>query len=288
MGLLDKINLLHVFMFILFVIGLLLIITTFSAYSKLGSDCTSPGLRTKLRWAIGIGTVFFTLSIGYSVCVTRKGCKCDFGERATWKIYAMLIALMGMGGGLLALSTGIKSDLKKCNVNLGSIPDIITGLAVVQIVLPALYIAWIVYSGRPLGSKKVTEEVEEESDESLALKAQSERSAINTRRLQRYNKTIQQKSAQLDAVRDRIEIAREKKKNPSIKDLQEQDRLVLEIAEAQKGKKSVGTTSSAGSIGSMSASSSGSSSSSGLGGFGGFGGGFTFPDMGSSYEDDES
>ena len=84
-------------MFLLFVIGILLIMVTFSAYSKLGSGCRSKDLRTKLRWAIGIGTTFVTISMGYTICVSREGCSCDFGERANWKIYIMLYIINGYG-----------------------------------------------------------------------------------------------------------------------------------------------------------------------------------------------
>jgi hypothetical protein len=274
MGLFDKINLLHLFMFLLFVIGLLLLITAFSAYSKLTVGCTSASLKTKLRLAIGLGTTFVTIAIGYTVCVSKKGSMCQFGQRANWKIYTMLTTLMAMGGGLLVLATGIKSDLASpsCNVDLGVTPDILTGLGIAQIALPALYIVYILYSGLPKGSEKVEVEVEEEdeepeSDESLTLEAESRRTATNARRLARYNKAISQKSSELDEVRDRIEIARERKKNPTQNDLAKQDRLIREISESQKFKKGVG---SVGGDDNSVTSSSGSSSV-GSGGFGGFG-----------------
>jgi hypothetical protein len=277
MGLFDKINLLHVFMFLLFVIGLLLLITAFSAYSKLTVGCVSDSLKTKLRLAIGLGTTFVTIAIGYTVCVSKKSSMCQFGQRANWKIYTMLTTLMAMGGGLLVLATGIKSDLASpsCNVDLGVTPDILTGLGIAQIALPALYIVYILYSGLPKGSKKVEKEEEEEeeepeSDESLTLEAESRRTATNVRRLARYKKTISQKSSELDEVRDRIEIARERKKNPTQTDLAKQDRLIREISESQKFQKEVGSV--GGDNSSTSSSSSVSSSSVGSGGFGGFGG----------------
>jgi hypothetical protein len=268
MGLFDKINLLHLFMFLIFVIGLLLLITAFSAYSKLTVGCTSASLKTKLRLAIGLGTTFVTIAIGYTVCLSKKGSMCQFGQRANWKIYTMLTTLMAMGGGLLVLATGIKSDLASpsCNVDLGVTPDILTGLGIAQIALPALYIVYILYSGLPKGSEKVEVEEEPESDESLTLEAESRRTATNTRRLARYNKAISQKSSELDEVRDRIEIARERKKNPTQNDLVKQDRLIREISESQKFKKEVG------SVGGddNSVTSSYGSSSVGSGGFGGF------------------
>jgi hypothetical protein len=268
MALIDKLNLLHIFMFLLFIIGLLLLITAFSAYSKIGPGCTSKSLKTKLRWAIGLGTTFVTMSIGYTVCVTKKGGKCQFVP-SNLKIYTMLGLLVGMGGGLLVLAISIKKELSSpsCNVDLGVTPEILIGLAIAQIVLPILYIIWILYSRRTKKVRIVDEEPE--SDESLALEAQSKRSATNTRRLARYNKTIHQKSAELDQVRDRIEIFKEHKKNPSQKDLASQDRLVREIANAQQSKKGVGSTTDDSSVGisSTSSNSNPSSSSVGSGGF---------------------
>lgn len=280
MGIFDKMNILHIFMFLLFVIGVLLIITTFMAYSKLDNGCTSIKLRTKLRFAIGIGTACFTLSIGYLLCVTR--CKCSFGKRSNAKIYAMLVTLIGMGSGLLFLSTGIKSDLNVpgCKVDLGYLPDILTGLSISIIVLPVLLIAKLIYSGRSKTKSKNDDKV---SYEYMARVAQTKRSATNARRLARYIKTIEQKSHELDVIRDRLEIYQEENRKPKSKDLVDQDRLVIEIAEAQQGLTKVGSTSSASSIGSSgsvgsvgsagsassigSVGSVGSASSSGSGGF---------------------
>jgi len=261
MGLFDKINLLHIFMFTLLIIGLLLIITTFSAYSKLG-DCTSKGLRSKLRLAIILGTVFFTISIGYIICIKKSGCFCDFGQRSDWKIYSMLITLMGMGGGMLVLAQGIKSDLKSngCNIDIGKTPDILTWLSIVQIALPAMYIVYIFYKKRqgPTSPNDIETGVETKSDDYLALQAESSRVAINKRRSARYRKNIAQKSDKLTKVRDRIEIARDKNHNPKTYDLELEDMLEKEINSAKKSLSSIG-------LGSESSSTQDSGSGSGQG-----------------------
>tara|TARA_B110000908_G_C10121127_1_gene387663 strand:+ start:64 stop:870 length:807 start_codon:yes stop_codon:yes gene_type:complete len=239
-------------MFILFAIGLLLIITSFSAYSKLG-QCNNPELQTKLRWAIGVGTTFLTLSIGYSVCITRDSCDCDFGERASWKIYFMLLSLMGMGIALLILALGIKSDLKKCNVDLGSAPNILTGLAITQIVLPAIYIIGVVYTGKSaLGSSSRYSG----SHSSAVSKSQAKKSAIRSTRNKRAAIKISQIEASLEDVRNRIEITEARGREPKDRDLEDQDRLVIDLAAAQAAKKSIGLSTSSGHVGTSSVSSS--------------------------------
>ena len=212
-------KLLHLFMFFLFVVGLLLIITTFTAYSKLDATCTSDSLRGKLRWAIGIGTTFVTLAIGYMVCLTKEGCKCDFGERSDWKIYTMLAVLMGMGGGLLTLTIGIKNDVNSadCHIDLGGVPDILMALSIAQLGIPVLYIIYIAVKGLPKGKTKKDEnedenEDEEDDDESLALKAESRREAIDNRRRSRYKKSIAKKEEELSSVQDKIEESRSRGK----------------------------------------------------------------------------
>jgi hypothetical protein len=283
MSFLDKINLLHLFMIMLFTIGLLLIITSFNAFSKIG-NCNSGSLKTKLRWAIGIGTTFFTLALGYGVCIYKAGNTCSFGKRANWKIYMMLAALMGMGICLLVLTFGIKDELKKpgCNIDLGGAPDILTVLAFAQIFVPALYIGWIIYSGNPQGSKRDDEE--EDSDEYASIKAESERSAINKRRKSRYRKIISSKEKQLSQVQDNIEQSKSRNKNPNQKDLSKEEQLIREISQANKSMKAIGTGSSTGS-------SSVTSTPGGYGGGGGGGGGgwgsFKLPGLDSDDDDDD-
>ena len=159
-------NLLHLFMLMLFVIGILLIIITFYAYSKLNDKCTSNALRTKLRISIGIGTAFVTMSFGYAICVRSQLCNCEFGERSNIKLYVMLFSLMSMGIGLLILTLGIKSDLTKggCDVDLGIIPDVLTVISIIQIVIPVLYIVYI-YKKTDSDEKNIDNEKYEQDDD---------------------------------------------------------------------------------------------------------------------------
>ena len=151
--------LLHLFMLMLFIIGVLLIVVTFGAYGQLDETCTSINLRNKLRWAILTGTVLITMSIGYMICVKSGACDCKFGERSNWKTNTMLVTLMGMGVGLLILTIGIKNDLNKggCTVDLGTTTDILTGISIAQIVIPLLYIIYIIRKGDK-GDKKDKED----------------------------------------------------------------------------------------------------------------------------------
>lgn len=241
-------KLLHLFMFFLFVVGLLLIITTFTAYSKLDATCTSDSLRGKLRWAIGIGTTFVTLAIGYMVCLKKEGCKCDFGERSDWKIYTMLAVLMGMGGGLLALTIGIKNDVNSadCHIDLGGVPDILMALSIAQLVIPVLYIIYIAVKGLPKGKTKKDEnedenEDEEDDDESLALEAESRREAIDNRRRSRYKKSIAKKEEELSSVQDKIEESRSRgKSNP--KDKAKRDLLIKQIKDENSELSEIGSS----------------------------------------------
>jgi hypothetical protein len=230
----HKMNLLHLFVLFIFLIGFLLIITTFTAYSKLG-DCNSEGLRTKLRWAICIGTVCMTLAIGYTICINKAGCNCVFGDRSDWKIYSALFVLMGMGVGLLVLTIGIKNDAKSdgCNIDLGFIPDLLMALSICQIILPILYASYIIYNNVP--NKKDTkdeEDDEEDDDDSLALEAESRKTAIDGRRSARFKKRIALAEEELSQVRDRIESSKARKKAPAQKDKEKEEILVKEIAKA--------------------------------------------------------
>ena len=134
-------NLLDLFMFMVFAIGVLLLAITFKAYGEFDEKCTYQDLRTKLRYTIIIGTVFITIPIGYTVCTRAKSCKCNFGAISGVKLYLMLGALLSMGSGLLVLTMGIKKELEKssCNVDLGVTPNILMGVSIAQIALPVMY-----------------------------------------------------------------------------------------------------------------------------------------------------
>ena len=217
-------NLLHLFMLILFVFGILLIITTFSAYSKLSDMCKqeTSGLRNKLRWAICLGTAFMTISISYLICINGSGCKCDFGEHSDWKIYSLLLIIVAMGGGMIALSIGIKSDLKKdnCNIDLGGLPDIILGISISLIVLAFIYLVYVAWSKNPKGTAKQEskEEPEEESFENKLRKAAAKKEIADSKRESAYMTEIASTEASISELKQKMEATKRRGKEPSTKD----------------------------------------------------------------------
>jgi hypothetical protein len=230
-------------MFITFVIGVLLIILTFNAYSNLGS-CTSEGLRYKLKVAIILGTIFITIPIGYAFCLGNTKCNCDFGANAIWKINSLLVVSMGMGIGLLTLAIGIKNNLKDddCNVDLGAMPDVLLGLSIAQISISIICIvAFLLYNRKDElneGSK-----IEDVDDDSEALQAQSRIIATNTKRASRYKKNIANAQEELVNIRDKLEQGKIKQSDKT-KYLADQERLLNEIKTYTSNLNSIGSVNS--------------------------------------------
>jgi hypothetical protein len=135
-------NLLHIFIAILLIMGILLVVTAFYAYSKLTVNCTSSSLKNKLQWCIGLGSAFVSVGIGYVICLANK--KCDI-EHTKWKMYIILTTMIGLGIGMLVLTLGIQSDLKygDCNVDLGTLPDILIAISSCLIALPTMYFGYL-------------------------------------------------------------------------------------------------------------------------------------------------
>ena len=208
-------NLLHLFMLLIFIIGILLIILTFIVYSKLKDSCNSKDLKTKLRLAIGLGTTFIVITISYMMCITNSNCKCDFGENTNWKFYIMLLLLISMGSGLLILTIGINNDLKtnNCNVDLGIIPNLLIGLSISQIVISFIYIIYsLKYKDTKGDDDKDTkdddnkdDDKDTKDDDNIALEAKSRTDAVNSVRISRYNKNISVANEQLSNLYNKLE-----------------------------------------------------------------------------------
>jgi hypothetical protein len=145
---------------------------------------------------------------------------------------------MFLGGFLLWLTFGIQSDLKKddCNVDLGVVPTILIVLSFAQIIIPALYIGWILFD------KIKDKEEGGESDESIALEAKSQRFEINKRRVNRINKIISKKEAELETVQDRIEERKFKNIKAKPGDVTKQTRLVEEITTLKNNLQSINSS----------------------------------------------
>ena len=242
-------NLLHLFILILFVLGILLIITTFSAYSKLSDSCkeATSGLRNKLRWAICLGTSFITIAIGYSICINASGCECSFGEKADWKIYSLLVLLMAMGGCMAALSLGIKSDLKtdNCDIDLDGLPDAIMYISIGLIVLPFIYFVYVAWSKNPLGkSKEEPKKEEPKGKEYKARQAEARKLVADSMRSEEFKEEIALAEADLSVVKGKIEKSLRKGVDPKQDDLIEQKILSDQIEKAKSGLKSVSSNNS--------------------------------------------
>lgn len=160
-------NRLTLFIVLLFVIGLILVITTFTAYSKITESCKSKKLRSYLRWCVGVGSVLLTIAIMYFVCTKREGCKCDFNIDAGWKIYLTLFILVAMGGFLVYLVTGIQREIKTdgCDIDLGSLPGVLWVISIAQIVLPLIYSGIVLYTGKNGSSRSKDDDEGDEGDE---------------------------------------------------------------------------------------------------------------------------
>lgn len=235
---------LHVFVFMLFVIGVLLTTISFFAYSKLGDKCTSTTLRTKLRIAIAIGSALFSLAVGYYFCVNDSHCNCSF-DTDKMKINTMLTISLLLGVGLLVLTLGIKSELSKpdCNVDLGILPTLLLGIAGLQISSSVLYLANMIIKGLP--EKKPSPPVpEQDSDDTIEMKALARKQASEQRLMQKLKAELLTKQADLASVRESILANKYSNKNPTIDDLQKQSKLVQEISKINEDISSVNTSSS--------------------------------------------
>jgi len=103
----------------------------------------------------------------YFVCTKRKGCKCDFNIDAGWKIYLTLFILVAMGGFLVYLVAGIQSEIKSggCDIDLGSLPGVLWGISIAQIVLPLIYTGIVLYTGKSGSSRSKDDDDDDDDDE---------------------------------------------------------------------------------------------------------------------------
>ncbi len=220
-------NRLILFIFLLFVIGLILVITTFTAYSKITETCKSKKLRSYLRWCLIIGSFLITIAIMYFMCNIREGCNCDFNIDSGWKIYLTLFILVTMGVFLVYLVSGIQREIKSggCDIDLGSLPGVLLGISIAQIVLPIIYTGIVLYTKKKsIRSKKdedeeyYEDEDENENRERLAHKSIELEKDIESldKQLTKYTtelsdlKRSKVKKNDLDARRKKIKIVSSK------------------------------------------------------------------------------
>ena len=229
---------LHFFMFLLFFIGILLVVLSFFAYSKLGDTCKSSSLKTKLNMGIGIGSTLLALSIGFFICVNR--CECAFNDDLDqWKIYSLVAFSLASGIGLLALTFGIKSDLDKpgCKVDLGSLVWLLGIIAILLLLFSIVYIVVIFKGLKPsIPKKEIEKEIvdeaigdEEIGDEEKSAQYDAEKEASKQIQRRILNNQIKEKELALTKTNEVILKTRQAKKDPKGEDLAKVQKLKKEI-----------------------------------------------------------
>lgn len=121
---------LHILAGFILLLGILLNILSFYAYSKLKSNCEVSGnLKTNLRISICIGSFFTAAAISFFVCTSN----CDIETDKKWLIYSILFFMLIMGIYLSILTSNIKSQLKECQEDIGSLPTILLLLSIIEV-----------------------------------------------------------------------------------------------------------------------------------------------------------
>lgn len=134
------------FVILLLIIGTLLILTSFTAYSRLTDKCTSKSLRTYLRWCIIIGSILITIGAMFFTCTNSSGCVCNFDIDSDVKQYVLLSTLMMMGIFIMVITSKIQNELKNdgCNVDLGFLTTSLWLLGSFQVAIPVSFVIGIV------------------------------------------------------------------------------------------------------------------------------------------------
>jgi uncharacterized membrane protein YjfL (UPF0719 family) len=165
----------HGFIALLFSIGVLLAIVTFSAYSNLTPECTSTRLRKNLRMAIIVSGCLISISVGYTACAMASSCVCSFGSVSDYKLYSLLSIVVGLGIWMLVIREQIVEDLNTCGVKMDGAIDAMMGFGIAQIALPVLYVGIVFYMG---GFHGVSGSMEEDSDELTLMKSLARESVL--------------------------------------------------------------------------------------------------------------
>jgi hypothetical protein len=235
-------KLLHIFMLSMIIIGFLLTGTAIYSYSKLEAQCTSGNLRSKLQWAIGLGTTFMTLGIGYVLCVNMSGCDCpiDSNFQNRTKLYILLISLMTLGCILLPLTIGIKNELSDCNVDLGILPTVLIIISSIQISLPLIFIIYMTISSKQQ-VKIEKQDLDDESDESKSAREESKKASVDKSRRNMLTSRLNTQKRELSEIELKLDSLGNKRPNQT--DLNKRELLIREIRDTENKIKSVGTIS---------------------------------------------
>lgn len=144
------------FVILLLIIGILLTLTSFTAYSRLTDKCTSKSLRTYLRWCIILGSILIMIGVTFFTCTNAYGCVRKFDIDATVKKYVLLSILLVMGIFIMVITGKIRNELKKdgCDVNIGFLTTSLWFLGSFQVAIPLLFIIGIFVKKREQVAKR--------------------------------------------------------------------------------------------------------------------------------------
>ena len=159
--------LLHIFMYILGILGLILTILGFVGYNKLGF-CPSTSLKNKLRMCIGIGSSFVALSLGFIICNRR--CDCVYEEETKekiWFIVGLIIVVSILNIVLVALINkdvnSVNADTSTpCNIELGYIPAL---MYIANGLLLATSIGYIILQVKKFNDSKKPKIIDDDDDD---------------------------------------------------------------------------------------------------------------------------
>jgi len=135
----------NLFVILLLIIGILLTLTSFTAYSRLTRKYTSNNLRKYLRWCIILGSILITIGVMFFTCTNASGCVCKFDIDSTIKQYVLLSILLVMGIFIMVITGKIQNELKnyRFDANLGFLTTSLWLLGSFQIAIPLLFVIGI-------------------------------------------------------------------------------------------------------------------------------------------------
>lgn len=106
-------------------------------YNKLKDSCASKQMKNKLRWAVIIGTLFVVVTSTYGVSIVMDECRCDFLPQK--QSANIIVSMMMLCGAILTwLYNDLRKLVKKCDPNIGVIPDVIFVTSIILVVFPGI------------------------------------------------------------------------------------------------------------------------------------------------------
>jgi hypothetical protein len=226
-------KLLHLFVVLMFLMGIALVSTTFYTYSNIPPNCDVKSLRRKLQIAIGLGVAMTALSAGYLFCINKEGCNCTFEKLNDWAIFLLMFTLFAMGLGILILILSISSDLENCGVSLPISKNIIMGLSILQMITSIVIFTITVNKEDGVKVKDgVTVKLEKVDS---YIESDKRRGIIDLTRQNNLQDAISSEQEQLSIVNSKLESGR-----PTAEDQYRKTELEQSIKNKQSSYESIG------------------------------------------------